>query len=108
MAPETETALFKSLSDPTRRALYERLAADGPLTVARLTEGAGISQPAVSKHLGVLKRAGLVDGSVEGRTTRYAATPGALRPLAAWTARMSGVWDDALDDLGDLLRRMDR
>ena len=105
---DAETAIFKSLSDPTRCALFERLATDGPLTVAALTEGAGISQPAVSKHLGVLRRAGLVDGRVAGRTTRYAARPEALRPLADWTLRMAGVWDGAFDDLELLLKRMDQ
>ena len=52
--------LFKTLADPTRRAIFERLVRDGELTVRALTDCAGVSQPAVSKHLGVLKQAGLV------------------------------------------------
>ena len=52
--------LFKSLADPTRRALFERLSREGEQTVGMLTDRAGVSQPAVSKHLRILKRAGLV------------------------------------------------
>ena len=52
--------LFKTLADPTRRAIFEHLARDGEQTVRALTDRAGVSQPAVSKHLGVLKHAGLV------------------------------------------------
>jgi DNA-binding transcriptional ArsR family regulator len=52
-------AILKSLADPTRRAIFERLSRDGEQTVRKLTDQAGISQPAVSKHLGVLKHAGL-------------------------------------------------
>ena len=59
--------LFKALADPTRRALFERLCLDGEATVGALTAGAGISQPAVSKHLGILKQAGLVRDRHEGR-----------------------------------------
>ena len=57
---QTRDILFRTLADPTRRAIFERLCRDGDLTVGVLTAGAGVSQPAVSKHLGVLKRAGLV------------------------------------------------
>jgi len=76
--------LFKTLADPTRRAIFERLARDGEQTVSALTDGAGVSQPAVSKHLGVLKRAGLVRDRPEGRSTRYSAEPQALAPLIDW------------------------
>lgn len=104
---ETNT-LFHSLADPTRRALFERLCRDGTLTVRALTDGAGISQPAVSKHLGVLKRAGLVAGEAVGRETRYSPRPEALAPLVDWTAEMRGFWEARLDGLDDLLKRMDQ
>jgi DNA-binding transcriptional ArsR family regulator len=64
LAPD---ALFKALADPTRRAILERLTRDGEQTVRALTDRAGVSQPAVSKHLGVLKLAGLVRDRREGR-----------------------------------------
>ena len=101
-------ALFKSLADPTRRALFERLCREGAQTVAALTEQAGISQPAVSKHLGVLKQAGLVRDRHEGRQTHYSAQLGALGPLIDWTRQMAGFWQSRFDDLEDLLKRMDQ
>ncbi|WP_417607273.1 ArsR/SmtB family transcription factor [Primorskyibacter flagellatus] len=107
MKPDHD-AVFKSLSDPTRRALFERLCLDGEQTVAALTEQAGISQPAVSKHLGVLKRAGLVSGRHEGRQTHYSARKKALDPLIDWTRQMGGFWDTKLDSLENLLGRMDQ
>lgn len=100
--------LFKSLSDPTRRALFERLCRGGEQTVGALTAGAGISQPAVSKHLAILKEAGLVRDRQAGRQTHYSARPGALVPLVDWTRQMAGFWEDRFDDLEDLLKRMDQ
>jgi DNA-binding transcriptional ArsR family regulator len=73
-----------------------------------LTARAGISQPAVSKHLGVLKQAGLVRDRHEGRQTHYAAQPRALAPLLDWTKEMAGFWEKRFDALGDLLKRMDQ
>src|ERR1700754_4581815 len=100
--------LFRTLADPTRRAIFERLCRDGEQTVVVLTGQAGVSQPAVSKHLGVLKQAGLVRDRHEGRQTHYSAQPGALAPLIDWTSRMAGFWESRLDDLEDLLKRMDQ
>lgn len=105
---EAHHLLFKTLADPTRRGLFERLCRDGDQTVAALTATAGVSQPAVSKHLGVLKRAGLVRDRQDGRQTHYSAELSALAPLADWTARMQGFWEARFDDLEDVLRRMDQ
>jgi len=100
--------LFRTLADPTRRAIFERLCRDGETTVGGLTEQAGVSQPVVSKHLALLKEAGLVRGRHEGRQTHYSAQPGALSPLIDWTDQMTGFWRDRLDDLENLLNRMDQ
>ena len=100
--------LFKALADPTRRAIFERLCRGGEQTVGALTAQAGISQPAVSKHLGALKQAGLVRDRHEGRQTHYSAQPHALAPLIDWTAQMSGFWESRFDDLKALLKRMDQ
>ena len=99
--------LFRSLADPTRRALFERLCRDGETTVGALTAQAGVSQPVVSKHLGVLKRAGLVRDRHQGRQTHYSAQLGALAPLIDWTSQMAGFWQSRFDDLEDILKRMD-
>ncbi|MCE9651194.1 MAG: metalloregulator ArsR/SmtB family transcription factor [Parvibaculum sp.] len=106
--PDTHALLFKTLADPTRRAIFERLCRDGEQTVGALTAEAGISQPAVSKHLGVLKRAGLVLDRHEGRQTHYSARPDALAPLTDWASRMDGFWRARFDALEDLLTRMDQ
>jgi DNA-binding transcriptional ArsR family regulator len=103
-----QDVLFRTLADPTRRALFERLCREGEQTVAALTARAGVSQPAVSKHLGVLKRGGLVRDRHEGRQTLYSAQLGALAPLIDWTSRMAGFWRSRFDDLEDLLRRIDQ
>lgn len=104
----TQDILFKTLADPTRRAIFERLCRGGEQTVGALTAQAGVSQPAVSKHLGVLKQAGLVSDRHEGRQTHYSAQPGALAPLIDWTSQMAGFWENRFDDLENLLRRMDQ
>ena len=100
--------LFKTLADPTRRAIFERLCRDGEQTVAALTARAKVSQPAVSKHLAVLRQAGLVRDRHEGRQTHYSAQARALAPLLDWTSQMTGFWESRLDRLEDLLKRMDQ
>jgi DNA-binding transcriptional ArsR family regulator len=100
--------LFRTLADPTRRAIFERLCREGEQTVGALTARSGVSQPAVSKHLGALKQAGLVRDRHEGRQTHYSAQPGALNPLIDWTSQMASFWQNRLDALDDLLKRMDQ
>jgi DNA-binding transcriptional ArsR family regulator len=106
--PDAQDMLFRTLADPTRRAIFERLCRDGEQTVGALTARAKISQPAVSKHIGVLTRAGLVRGRHQGRETYYSAQLRALAPLVDWTRRMAGFWQSKFDDLEDLLKRMDQ
>jgi DNA-binding transcriptional ArsR family regulator len=106
--PQPHDILFRTLADPTRRAIFERLCRQGEQTVGALTAQAGVSQPAVSKHLGVLKRAGLVRDRHEGRQTHYSAQLAALGPLMDWTSQMAGYWKSRFDDLEDLLKRMDQ
>jgi DNA-binding transcriptional ArsR family regulator len=106
--PDTHDTLFKTLGDPTRRALFERLCRDGEQTVTALTARSGVSQPAVSKHLGILRQAGLVRDRHAGRQTHYSAYPGALAPLMDWTREMTAFWQSRFDDLEDLLKRMDQ
>jgi DNA-binding transcriptional ArsR family regulator len=82
----TAQNLFQALANPTRRGLFERLAREGEHTVHALTEQAGVSQPAVSKHLRLLKLAGLVIERRDGRQTHYRAQPATLLPLGDWLA----------------------
>jgi DNA-binding transcriptional ArsR family regulator len=106
--PNPPDRLFRTLADPTRRAIFEQLCREGEQTVRALTARAGVSQPAVSKHLGVLKQAGLARDRHEGRQTHYSAQLGALRPLLDWASQMSGFWQSRLDHLEDMLKRMDQ
>lgn len=98
--------LFKTLADPTRRAIFERLARDGELSVHALTAHAGVSQPMVSKHLAALKLAGLVRDRREGRETHYSARPQNLAPMVDWLGYYAAFWHDRVDRLEDLLKRM--
>ncbi len=104
----TPDELFITLADPTRRAIFERLCRDGEQTVRALTAQAGVSQPAVSKHLGVLKHAGLVRGRRDGRETHYSAEPQGLAPLIDWMSLYGAFWRERFDRLEDLLKRMDQ
>lgn len=106
--PAATAALFKTLADPTRRALFERLCRDGEQTVRALTDHAGVSQPAVSKHLGMLKSAGLVRDRHAGRETHYRAQPKGLAPLLDWMSLYSNFWHNRFDRLEALLNRMDQ
>jgi DNA-binding transcriptional ArsR family regulator len=106
--PIAAPALFKTLADPTRRAIFERLSRDGEQTVWMLTDHSGVSQPAVSKHLGVLKQAGLVRDRRDGRETHYSAQPEGLAPLIDWMSLYGAFWCDRFDRLEDLLKRMDQ
>lgn len=104
----TSSELFSGLGDPTRRAIFERLCREGEQTVWMLTEQAGVSQPAVSKHLAVLKQCGLVHDRRQGREVHYSARPQALAPLIDWMNLYAGFWRERFDRLEDLLKRMDQ
>ncbi|HEY3949748.1 metalloregulator ArsR/SmtB family transcription factor [Phenylobacterium sp.] len=84
---------FAALADPTRRAVFERLA-DGPLPVGELAEGMPVSRPAVSQHLKVLKEAGLVTDRAQGARRVYQIDPKGLGQIRAWLDRF---WDEALE-----------
>ena len=106
--PEAHDTLFRTLADPTRRAIFERLCREGEQTVGALTAQSGVSQPAVSKHLGLLRQAGLVRDRHEGRQTHCSAQLAALAPLTDWTNQMNAFWQSRFDDLENLLKRMDQ
>jgi DNA-binding transcriptional ArsR family regulator len=87
---------------------FERLIRDGEQTVGVLTDHSGVSQPAVSKHLGVLKLAGLVRDRRQGRETHYSAQPQGLAPLIDWMRLYGAFWRNRFDRLETLLNRMDQ
>jgi DNA-binding transcriptional ArsR family regulator len=105
--PSAANNLFRALADPTRRAIFERLARDGDLTVHALTDRAGVSQPMVSKHLSALKRARLVRNRRKGRETHYHARPEALAPLVDWIGDYGVFWRDKFNRLADVLDKLE-
>jgi DNA-binding transcriptional ArsR family regulator len=107
MKAERANSVFRALADPTRRAILAELSSKGEQTVHALTSFAGVSQPAVSKHLSVLKRARLVRHRRDGRETHYDAQPEALEPVAQWLRDYGVFWKDRFDRLESLLERMD-
>ncbi|HEX5262901.1 MAG TPA: metalloregulator ArsR/SmtB family transcription factor [Phenylobacterium sp.] len=100
--------LFRTLADPTRRGLFERLAQAESLSVRSLTEGSAVSQPAVSQHLKVLREAGLVAETKVGRNVLYRVEPRGLAPLIDWMSLYAVFWRERFDRLEDLLNRMDQ
>jgi DNA-binding transcriptional ArsR family regulator len=106
--PAVTDNVFKALSDPTRRAIFEHLSRDGEQTVHALTHRAGVSQPAVSKHLRILKQARLVRCRHEGRETHYNAQPQSLAPLVDWMTQYGAFWRERFDRLENLLQRVDK
>ena len=100
-------SVLKALADPTRRGLYERVAATEEMTVGGLTEGSGVSQGAVSQHLKTLKQAGLVSERPEGRNVFYRVNPQGLEPMLEWMTRYAVFWTQRLDALEWLLRQSD-
>ncbi len=99
--------LFTALADPTRRAIFQRLARAGEQTVRAMTNQARVSQPAVSKHLAVLKRGGLLNSRRDGRETYYRVRMKGLAPLINWMSLYAAFWSERLDALEDLLKRID-
>jgi DNA-binding transcriptional ArsR family regulator len=105
MAPDRLSTTFMALADPTRRAILARLA-QGEATVNELAAPFALSLPAVSKHLKVLQRAGLVrqGRKAQWRPCRLEATP--LKDVADWVASYRRFWDEQFDRLDDYLREL--
>jgi DNA-binding transcriptional ArsR family regulator len=104
-AEDQLSRVFAALADPTRRAILARLA-DGDATVSELAEPFSISLPAISRHLKVLERAGLISRSRSGqwRSSTLQATP--LKEATDWMERYRIFWDVSLDRLDAHLRRV--
>ena len=108
MANRSRALAFGALADPTRRALLERLAASGETTLAALAEPFAMSAPAISKHLKVLERAGLIARGREAqwRPCRLAAGP--LKDAADWLDHYRRFWDESFDRLEEYLRELQK
>jgi len=103
MAPTpTTTDAFNAVADVSRRALLDALGS-GEATVGELVDRLGLSQPQVSKHLGVLRAVSLVLVRVDGRRRWYRVNGPALKPIHDWVRTYERTWNERLDRLDDLL-----
>jgi DNA-binding transcriptional ArsR family regulator len=91
--------VFAALGDPTRLALVDRLSAEGPLSITRLTAGSAVSRQASTKHLYVLAKARLVQDVRRGREHLWELDPARLRAARRSLEQISAQWDEALDRL---------
>jgi DNA-binding transcriptional ArsR family regulator len=100
-------AVMRTLADPTRRAVFERVVGSDEITVAELTRGSGVTQGAISQHLKSLKLAGLVAERPEGRNVYYRAQPEGLTPLVDWMSHYGVFWRERFANLRTLLKEID-
>jgi DNA-binding transcriptional ArsR family regulator len=100
-------AVMRTLADPTRRAVFERVVGADEITVVELTRGSGVTQGAISQHLKSLKQAGLVAERPEGRNVYYRAEPEGLAPLVDWMSHYAVFWRDRFANLRTLLQEID-
>jgi DNA-binding transcriptional ArsR family regulator len=107
MQPDRLSATFGALADPTRRAILARLS-KGPATVTELAKPFEMTLPAVSKHLKVLERAGLIE---RGREAQWRPCQLRARPLeeaAEWVERYRDLWEERFDRLDEFLKQLQR
>ena len=102
--PPADNSVFTAIADPTRRAILMNLR-DGSRTAGDLLATVDISQSAFSQHLAVLRRAGLVKASREGRFQIYAVNPSRLHEVAEWISHFNRFWTSRLDRLAKYLDR---
>jgi DNA-binding transcriptional ArsR family regulator len=100
-------AVMRTLADPTRRAVFERIVRSDEITVVELTRGSGVTQSAISQHLRSLKLAGLIAERPEGRNVHYRAAPKGLEPLVDWMSLYGLFWRDRFTTLRALLKEID-
>jgi DNA-binding transcriptional ArsR family regulator len=98
-------AVFGALADPTRRAILARLAS-GEVTVNELAEPFAMSQPAVSKHLKVLERAGLIARGRDAQRRPCRLRPESLKTVAEWVAHYEHFWTESFDRLDEYLKTL--
>ena len=101
------STVMRALADPTRRAVFERVAGSEEISVVELTRGSGVTQGAISQHLKALKQAGLVAERPEGRKVYYRAKPEGLAPLVDWMSHYGVFWRERFADLRTLLKEID-
>ena len=104
---EQLNATFAALADPTRRAILARLSS-GETSVSELAEPFAMSMPAISKHLKVLQRAGLIERSREAQWRPCRLAPAPLKDASEWLERYRRFWEESFDRLEDYLRELQK
>lgn len=105
MTGDLLSTIFSALADPTRRAILDRLA-EGDANVAELAAPFSMSQPAISRHLKVLERAGLISRSRKATYNLSHLRAEPLRDATAWLARYQQYWDETYDRLDEVLKKL--
>jgi DNA-binding transcriptional ArsR family regulator len=101
-------SVMRTLADPTRRAVFERIVKSDEMSVVELTRGSGVTQGAISQHLRSLKKAGLIADRAQGRNVFYRAEPKGLAPLVDWMGHYGVFWRERFANLRTLLKEIDR
>ncbi len=94
---------FAALGDPTRLAIIDRLMSNGPQSAGALQDVAEISAPAISRHLKVLREAGLIRQEIDAQRRIYSVSPDAIRAIGRWTMTRKEFWEGSIDRLSALL-----
>ena len=102
-SPASLATHFAALGDPTRLAIVTRLMSDGPLSAGALQDVADISAPAISRHLKVLRQAGVIRQQIDAQRRIYTVEPEALQAIGTWTMTKREFWEGSLDRLAALL-----
>ena len=100
-------AVMRTLADPTRRAVFERIVDANEISVVELTRGSGVTQSAISQHLHSLKQAGLIADRAQGRNVFYRPEPKGLAPLFDWMSHYGVFWRERFANLRTLLKEID-
>ncbi|MET0793174.1 MAG: metalloregulator ArsR/SmtB family transcription factor [Polyangiaceae bacterium] len=100
-------SVMRTLADPTRRAVFERIVKNDEMSVVELTQGSGVTQGAISQHLRSLKKAGLIADRAQGRNVFYRAEPKGLAPLVNWMGQYGVFWRERFANLRTLLKEVD-
>jgi DNA-binding transcriptional ArsR family regulator len=105
--PAPIDTVMRTLADPTRRAVFERIVRSDEITVTELTRGSGVTQGAISQHVKSLKLAGLIAERPQGRNVYYRAQPQGLAPLVDWISHYDAFWRERFANLRNLLKEID-
>lgn len=102
------TKTFSALSDPTRLSIVERLMRDGPQNAGAIGQGTEVSAPAISRHLKVLRQAGIIEQEVAAQQRIYSVRPEAIRLIHNWTLDRQFFWETSFDRLAEALFQEDQ